>query len=291
VGKTGCNPTMTDPALKSIDYLAIGHVAKDLTPEGPVLGGTVAYASRTAHALGLKVGVITSANTDLDLSSLDNISLVCLPAEQSSTFRNHYTHFGRVQTILAVASPLKPTSVPLQWRTAPILHLGPIAAEIDPDLIQHFPNALIGLTPQGWLRRWDESGRVSMMNWELIKDHLPAVSAVVLSIEDLDWDEQAGREMAAFCKILVLTEGAEGARVFWSGKERRFPAPQVKEIDSTGAGDIFAAAFFVGLYQTQDPWGAARIANCLAAASVTRSGLASTPTADEVQNAYGLVNR
>jgi hypothetical protein len=282
---------MTDRAQKSIDYLAIGHVAKDLTPAGPVLGGTVAYASRTAHALGLKVGVITSANTDLDLSPLDHMDLMCLPAKQSSTFRNQYTHSGRVQTILAVALPLKQASVPLQWRTAPILHLGPIAAEIDPDLIQDFPGALIGLTPQGWLRKWDESGRVSMMNWEMIKDHLTTVSAVVLSIEDLDGDEQAGREMAAFCKILALTEGAEGARIFWAGKERRFPAPRVKEVDSTGAGDVFAAAFFVGLYKTQDPWEAAQIANYLAAASVTRSGLASTPTADEVRNAYGLVNR
>ena len=31
-------------------YLALGHVAKDLTPDGPRLGGSVAYAALTARA-------------------------------------------------------------------------------------------------------------------------------------------------------------------------------------------------------------------------------------------------
>ena len=37
----------------SIDYLVIGHITADLTPDGTVVGGTVAYSGRTAHQLGL----------------------------------------------------------------------------------------------------------------------------------------------------------------------------------------------------------------------------------------------
>ena len=57
----------------------------------------------------------------------------------------------------------------------------------------------------------------------------------------------------------------------------------MQEVDATGAGDIFATAFFARLYATRDPWEAARFATHLAAFSVTRSGLDSIPTQEEIQ--------
>ncbi len=52
---------MQQPArLDPVDYLVIGHIARDLTPSGPRLGGTVAYSGLTARALGLRVGIVTS---------------------------------------------------------------------------------------------------------------------------------------------------------------------------------------------------------------------------------------
>jgi sugar/nucleoside kinase (ribokinase family) len=58
----------------------------------------------------------------------------------------------------------------------------------------------------------------------------------------------------------------------------------VTEVDPTGAGDVFAAAFFVRLLNTRDPWEAARFANRMAAISVTRPGVAGVPSMEEVQN-------
>jgi sugar/nucleoside kinase (ribokinase family) len=46
---------------------------------------------------------------------------------------------------------------------------------------------------------------------------------------------------------------------------------------------VYAAAFFSRLYTTRDPWEAARFATQLAAYSVTRSGLDSIPTQEEIQ--------
>jgi len=54
-------------------------------------------------------------------------------------------------------------------------------------------------------------------------------------------------------------------------------------VDTTGAGDIFATAFFFRLYATRDPWEAARFATQLAANSVTREGLNGIPTQEEIQ--------
>jgi len=47
-------------AESAIDYLAIGHLVKDLTPAGPVIGGTVSFASLTARALGYRPGIFTA---------------------------------------------------------------------------------------------------------------------------------------------------------------------------------------------------------------------------------------
>jgi sugar/nucleoside kinase (ribokinase family) len=72
--------------------------------------------------------------------------------------------------------------------------------------------------------------------------------------------------------------------LYWNGDVRRFPAQEVTEVDPTGAGDIFAAAFFYRLYTTRDPWEAARFATQLATISVTRPGLRGVPTPEEIQD-------
>jgi sugar/nucleoside kinase (ribokinase family) len=109
-------------------------------------------------------------------------------------------------------------------------------------------------------------------------------SAAVLSIEDVRGNEKLIEDMTSFIRVLVVTEGPAGARVYWNGDLRRFKPPQEVEVDPVGAGDIFAAAFFIRLYTTQDPWEAAHFATQLAANSVTRSGLKGVPTHTEVQS-------
>ncbi|MEW6568813.1 MAG: PfkB family carbohydrate kinase [Chloroflexota bacterium] len=278
-------------AVPAVDYLLIGHLSKDLTPNGPSLGGTAAYAGLTARALGLRVGVVTSAGPDLDLGRLQDLYLECLPSPISTTFENRYTPGGREQWIHGRAVTLGCEAVPPPWRSAPIVHLAPIAAEVDPALVHCFSAGLIGLTPQGWMRAWDESGRVHPIPLDTADTLLPAAGAVVISLEDVDGDEAMIEGLADQCRLLVVTEGRGGARLYWNGDRRRMPAPQVPEVDPTGSGDIFAAAFFIRLYLTRDPWEAARFANHLASASVTRRGIDGIPRPEEIEAATVQVFR
>lgn len=264
-------------------YLAVGHVARDLVPDGSRLGGSVAYASLTAVALGYPAGIVTACAEDVDLTPLAGLPVHRLPAPHSTTFENVYTPAGRTQYLRGRAGPLSAGDVPADWRRAPIVHLAPLAGELDPDLGSAFGASLLGLTVQGWLRGWDAAGRVHPRIWPEASQLLPQAGAVILSIEDVGQDWGLLEEWARLTPLLVVTQGAAGCTVFARGAGRRqFPAPPEVEVDPTGAGDIFAAAFLIHLYETNDPWAAARLANQVASVSVTRVGLAGVPTADEV---------
>lgn len=272
-----------------MDYLVIGHITQDLTPSGPRLGGTAAYAALTAAACGLRIGLVTSAAPDVRADELAHLPALRLPAERSTTFENLYTAHGRVQRLHALALPLGAASVPLQWRRAPIVHLGPVAREVDGALVGQFPGSLVGLTPQGWMREWDEAGAVRRGEWAQAPELITKATATVLSLEDVAGDWAVLETWAAAANVLVVTQGPKGATVFWGGERRDIPVTPMPETDPTGAGDIFAAAFFIRLWETRDAWEAARFANCVAARSVTRVGLAGVPTADEVEACRGRV--
>ncbi len=267
----------------SLDYLVIGHITKDLYGQGYKLGGTATYSALTAHNLECRVGIVTSTGPDIELSQLPAaIRVASRPSTVTTTFQNVYHEGHRKQHISAQATVLGIADVPAEWRDSAIVHLGPIAQEIDGTVVGAFPDAVLGLTPQGWMRAWDDSGFVHAVDWHPVPGLAARADAVILSREDIDEDIERIERYAASTRTLVLTAGWKGSTVYHRGQVRSFPAPVVNEIDPTGAGDIFATAYLVALRRTGDPFLSAQFANCVAAHSVERSGLASIPTGKEI---------
>jgi pfkB family carbohydrate kinase len=271
--------------LQPVDYLVVGHVAVDITPTGMQLGGTVSFAALTARALGMSVGVVTSSAEDAPLQALEGIHIINIPAEHSTTYENVKTASGRKQTLHHQAAPILFEHIPQVWLNSPIIHLAPIVRELDSSLpfARKLSGSLLGITPQGWMRAWDENGQVAACAWENSEQALRHAGAVVMSVEDVARDLELVEEMAHHTRVLCLTEGEAGAVLYWNGDRRRFRPSAMEEVDATGAGDIFAAAFFARLYSTNDPWEAARFATQLAARSVTRTGLDGIPTSQEIE--------
>ena len=273
---------MVSPEL--LDYIVIGHLTLDLTPSGPALGGSAAYAALTARALGMRPGIVTAWGNEIEPAVLAGIPLVTTQVPHSTTFENLYTAAGRVQYVRRIAPPIDFSLVPQAWRSAKIIHLAPLVQEIGPLLPEGFSPALLGMTPQGWLRAWDAGGLVHPCPWSPSEEVLSKAGAVVLGLEDVGGDEEQVEWLAQRVGLLVVTEGAAGARLFWRGDSRRFRPPQVTEVDATGAGDVFAASFFIRLLETRDPWEAMRFATRMGAVSVTRPGLQGVPTPGEVRD-------
>jgi 1D-myo-inositol 3-kinase len=271
------------------DYLAIGHITQDVLPEGGFApGGTVTFAALAAHNLNAKAAIVTAAPPALwQLPLYQNIQIQGPQTPVATIFENIYRPQGRIQFVRAVAPVIQAQDVPLEWRKTPIVHLAPIAQECAPNLIDLFPGALIGLTPQGFLRAWDKaSGQVYPVVWADAAEILPKVSALILSEEDLP-PAQVGRTMLAEfirrCPLVVCTQGSRGCMLYFQGRTEHIPAYPAHEIDPTGAGDVFAAALLLQLHATSDPVSAARFANAAASCSVERTGPSNLPTLAEVQ--------
>ena len=277
---------MHNPAhFEAIEYLVIGHIANDITPSGNRLGGTALFSALTAKAMGLKVGIVTAWGEESPLAATLSVPLAYEPAEYSTTFENISTSAGRQQIVHHLAPPIDYHQIPQTWRRAPLVHLGPIAQEVTPSMVRRFPKAFIGVTAQGWLREWGHDGHVTHSEWPEVGFVLQNADVTIISIEDVSAEENRIEEMAASSQLLVVTEGAGGCRVFWEGEMRTIPALQTQEIDATGAGDIFATVFFIHMQRTKKPWDAAVLANQLAGISVSRNGLDSIPTQDEIYSA------
>jgi len=267
------------------DYLVIGHLTADMTEMGIRLGGTAAFSGLTAHALGLRTGVITSCSVDLAVDLLNPIWVGIKDSENSTTFRNVSDGVDRQQYLYQTAERLTPDDLPKMSCPPKILHLGPVANEVDPDILNLFPTSMKCLTAQGWFRKRNKDDRIELTLWDEWQDYLPNADATVVSIEDLQRDEDLISQMAMFTPVFAVTENKLGARVYWHGDARFFSAPEIKYADDTGAGDIFAAAFFYRYFTTKDPWEAGRFAVLLASWSVTRSHLMSIPTDEEISQA------
>jgi 1D-myo-inositol 3-kinase len=279
---------MADP-----DIVLIGHLAHDLQPDGTArLGGSVTYAGLLAARHGLHVGIVTSATPEAitQLAALHpNFSIAAVPSATTTIFENLYHDGHRQQFLHARATAITATDVPAEWRSAPITLLCPIADEIAPEVASICTGAIRAATPQGWLRRWDATGRVQAQPWQTADAIIPHLTALVLSVEDLAIAAGASdahamvKGWAARIPIVALTDGPRPATVWEHGASHRVPAFHVTEVDPTGAGDCFAAAFLIALRDTRDPILAARYAHAAASFVVAASGIDGIPTANQVQ--------
>lgn len=262
------------------DYLLLGHFTRDVLPDRATApGGTSLYAALTAHRLGQQVAVV-SAPAALPDDWPGDILVAFHPSPTPPTFENRYTPEGRLQILHAASEPISVGTIPDAWRAAPIVHLGPVLGETPEELVFAFPDALIGVTPQGWMRTWQPPlpAPIRYEPWRPTPDLLKRISALVLSIEDVHGDEALVARYASHCPLVALTRGVAGATLFIQGQPHTISAFPAIERDPTGAGDVFAAALLAHLRENDDPLAAARFAACVAAASVEGIGASNIPT-------------
>ena len=273
------------PGKTAVDYLIVGHITRDIIEKGFRLGGTAVYSGILAKRMGLKVGLVTSYNEEIPVESLNGIQIINHRSNRTTTFINNYTPSGREQCILERAKPLGMNQIPARWRSAKIVHLGPVAREISPEIGFYFPGAALCLSLQGWLREWDRKGLIQSSPFPKMNNSFPENTTAFLSIEDLGFDRSLINPLRSLIPQLVLTKGNAGADIFWQEKTTSITVKPHDEVDPTGAGDIFAAAFMINYsFNGKNLIESAQAASALAAISVTRPGIEGIPTEAEIQS-------
>ena len=262
------------------EYVVVGHICQDLFPDGSLgLGGSVSYAATTALRMGSRVGVVTSASPDLDLTqALPGAQIACQCAAATTLFENIYHDGVRTQILHQRADVITCEHIPHSWRSAPMAYLGAIDQEVDPGVFHCFADeTLICVMPQGFFRRWDEKGRISFTEWRPSEALLQRINVLVLSEWDVPDPERLVRDWRQFVEIMVITHAERGATAYQAGESCHYPARPAQEVDPTGAGDVFAAAYLLRLAETGDPCQAAHFATVAASFSVEGPGVSGIP--------------
>lgn len=277
----------------SIDFLVIGHVTRDLFDNDPdssqyAVGGTVSFAAVTARRLGYQPVVLTRAADNVDLSVIqEHAEVIVLPSPSTTTFANIYTPTGRVQYCYTPARAITARDVEPRLQQSHIVLLGPLVGEIPAEVAAIFPEeTLVAAVPQGWMRRWDASGLVRPIPWESAEQILPHVDVLILSIEDVGGDLREIDRFLSLVPLVIMTQYKEGSTVYHRSGDMvdvvRVPPRPAKEVDPTGAGDIFATAFLLRMRDTGDPIDAARYANIAASFGVEAIGVEGIPVHQQV---------
>jgi ribokinase len=159
------------------------------------------------------------------------------------------------------------------------------------------PDATVGHA----LKRARALGKIVILNpapasrplpadWFAAIDYLIPNESEASALSGLPVDSLATAEVAASQLIamgaakVIITLGAQGS-LFANGKGfEHFPAPKVKAVDTTAAGDTFVGGFAAALANGKSEAEAIRYGQIAAALSVTRAGAQpSIPTRSDVQ--------
>ena len=264
--------------MSAPDFVAIGHVTLDRFGEGTRPGGAALYAAVTAHRLGLSAGILTSHGDDFPLDVVPSkIEVISVPAPQTTVFAHRQVADCRRLRAEAAARPLGPADVPADWLDAELVLLAPVLDEVDPSLATTFPEATLAAEAQGWLRRLASEGEVAPRPWTPSPALLGRLQALFVSAQDLRGQQAQMLEWLQRLPLAVVTTGAKGALLYVNGDRYEVPARPVREVDATGAGDVFAATFLITYHLGGDAWEAAAAATCAASLSVEGEGWSAVP--------------
>ncbi|TAJ16855.1 MAG: hypothetical protein EPO65_12420 [Dehalococcoidia bacterium] len=247
----------------------------DETPVRESPGGAVLFAARTAEAFGIRPLVLTKVNREPLLFE-----------------HTHVDGERRLRLEHPPRSPIGAIDVPNGWPEPRTILLCPlIAGDLDvASFLDRWPGTRVGLLAQGMQRRRLDDGSVRVVGAPspaLLGAARPGVTIFLAQDEVARWSEGALTRLASRCERVVVTRGADGARVInTDGSEARIEAVAAQPIDTTGAGDVFAAAFILGL--RAGLMVAGRLAAAAAACEVETLGPAPLPPLAQIAARAGV---
>jgi sugar/nucleoside kinase (ribokinase family) len=270
------------------DYVTVGHVTLDLIVDRP--GGTVSqpgggafYSALQAARLGLRTLILTQgvpAQIEKLLAPYaTELDLRVIPASHTTTLATTGHGLARSQRVLAWAGRVaEPHDL-----DSSILHLAAVAHETP--TAWSGETGFVGLTPQGLLRQWKKGEATSLVALDRASIPSRFDAAVIGERERACCDAlfEAAQPIGA---TVAVTAGGRPTTVYPAGEEQDIQAvvPSIAPArDDLGAGDVFAAAFFVALHDGMSIPRATAFGNAAAALRVTGVGAKAIARRTEIE--------
>jgi sugar/nucleoside kinase (ribokinase family) len=276
---------------------------------GPYASGAPAIMAVAVARLGEEVGFIGAVGDDAFGRLLRNrfteegvdSSLVQIPEGRATGVAFvAYEEDGSREFIFhlrnAAAGALRPEGLEANYfADVAWLHLSGSTLALSADCRDTCERALELTKSRGGKLSFDPNLRTTLMSIERSREVyapfmqaadvlLPTVEEAHSLTETMDDDSAAGALLCGEDQIVVLKRGREGCSVYHRGRRIDAAGFAVEEIDPTGAGDCFNAAFLTGLDHGWPLEKAARFANAAGALAVTKQGpMEGSPTRKEIE--------
>lgn len=265
-----------------LSALVLGAVTRDVEPGGGSSpGGVVHYAGLAFAALGAHTRVVTRCREEdsgplLAPLRAASVETRALASRETTTYANDYSGSEDQHELLAASDPIAPGDLPLAWRRADAIHLGPLhRRDLLPETLAVL-QGLVGIDLQGLARQSSVSGTKLAPNAEL-KDFLANVSVakaaeeeIAVLLEGMTFTEFR-REFAL--QELLVTRGARGALLVTQNGVEEVAAVPARRRFPIGAGDVFLASYLFARASSQEPRPAAEFAARASAAQIEHGHL------------------
>jgi hypothetical protein len=299
----------TQEITPPISYLSVGHQSQDIhiEPTGersaPEHGGASLYTALTAWLLtGERVAALSATEQHMrerqgertsNEPGADGLETYADSTGEQTIFEDWLDGDSRKQRLISRAPAIHPSLGPLgqRGRNARTVFAGPLLDELPLDCRSWFWAEFACLIPQGWFRVVGSDGAITLNAPDVSRVTGPW-DLVVLSYDEADATNglDGWKRLA---RILAVTHGSEGATIFSAGGEQQVPAVTPREVvDTTGAGDVWSAAFTVRFNETHSIAEAGSFAAAAGAICVSRSGLRGVPESrKEIENLLYVSSR
>ena len=256
------------------------------------LGGATTFTSFAVRTLGESVSVVSCVGGDfpeaylqwLHEEGVDVSAVTRYSHELTTRFELCYSDDFSERTLKLVCKgcSIGFDDVPKDLY-AKVIHVAPIAGELSDETMEHLKNCcdVLSFDPQGFLRRFDENGDVTL-NLQMDRHVLSLVDVCKVSLDELFVLTGLSEVKTAIravhdvgVKTILVTMGAKGSLLSVEGVCCNVPAYQSSVfVDPTGAGDVFIGAFLVEYLKGEEFLWCASMGS--AASSMVVEGLGST---------------
>ncbi len=260
-----------------VGLLAAGNLSRDKihTPAGYAerLAGSSFYAAMVAARLGSSAGVLAKAGRDVREEELRplraegiDLSGLIIDDGETASYELYYTGEDRELFLRSPCRRITPEEVISRLDGAEAALVSPIYDEVPADTFREIVKrvGLLGLDPQGYIRRAGEGGHISFSDWEDSEEFLGMTSVLFTSRPEIRYlTGDRGSDVASMLmdlwdmgpEVVLMTRegGASSSLLVWEGRITEIPViPPERVVDPGGAGDSSAAAFLVEFVRTGD---------------------------------------